>query len=289
MRQPSRTSSVHLETFEEAIMCVPGCHEAIHRALSRRRVFATATAFVATAVAPFAAEAAPRPGRKIVDLTHTMSVDFPTFNGTPGIAMQKVIDFKKDGYNLYHWRLNEHSGTHLDAPIHFSEAGMSADEIPAATLVVPLAVVNVADKAAKNADYQLSRGDIAAWERRHGRLPDNCCVAMNSGWARHVADKAKFVGRDSHGVMHFPGIAPEATAWLIKERKVAGLAVDTLSLDHGASKDFKTHVLWLPGGRWGLESVAALDSVPAVGATLVVGLAKVKGATGGPARLFALL
>ena len=154
---------------------------------------------------------------------------------------------------------------------------------------MPLAVINVADKAAKDADYQLSRSDLTAWERRHGRLPDNCCVAMNSGWARHVGDTTKYVGKDSSGVMHFPGIGSDATAWLIKERRVAGLAVDTLSLDHGASKDFKTHVSWLGAWRWGLENVANLDSVPASGATLVVGLAKVKGATGGPARLFALV
>lgn len=271
-------------------MCVPGCQEAIHQALSRRRVLgATAAAFVATAMAPASAVAAPRPVKKIVDLTHTMSPDFPTFDGTPGIEMQTVFDLKKDGYNLYRWSLIEHSGTHLDAPIHFSENGIAVEQIPAQTLVVPLAVVNVADKAAKNPDYLLSRADLAAWERRHGRLPDNACVAMSSGWARHVSDKAKYVGKDASGVMHFPGIAPEAALWLLKERKVAGLAVDTLSLDHGASKDFKTHVSWLGAGRWGLENVAGLDAVPATGATLVVGLAKVKGATGGPARLFALV
>ncbi|MPZ40758.1 MAG: cyclase family protein [Rhizobiales bacterium] len=270
-------------------MCVPGCQEAIHHALSRRRVFAAAATFAATAVAPSSAIAAPRSFKRVVDLTHIMSADFPTFDGTPGIDMQKAKDLKKDGYNLYQWRLNEHSGTHLDAPIHFSEAGMTAEQIPAETLVVPLAVVNVADKAAKDPDYQLSRSDLAAWEHQHGRLPDNCCVAMHSGWARNASDQAKYVGRDANGVMHFPGIAPDAAAWLIKERKVAGLAVDTLSLDHGASKDFKTHVLWLPGGRWGLENVAGLDRVPAAGTMLVVGLAKVKGATGGPARLFALV
>lgn len=270
-------------------MCVPGCQEAIHQTLSRRRVFAAATALVATAVAPSAVLAAPRPARRVVDLTHTMSGDFPTFDSAPGIAMRKLKDLKKDGYSLYQWQLIEHSGTHLDAPIHFSEAGIAVEQIPADTLVVPLAVINVADKAAKNPDYQLSRSDLAAWERRHGRLPDNACVAMNSGWARHVADKAKYVGKDAGGVMHFPGFAPDAAAWLIKQRKVAGLAVDTLSLDHGASKDFKTHVLWLGSGRWGLENVAGLDRVPAAGATLVVGLAKVKGATGAPARLFALV
>ena len=82
---------------------------------------------------------------------------------------------------------------------------------------------------------------------------------MNSGWARHVADKAKYVGKDAAGVMHFPGFDPDAAAWLLKQRKVSGIAVDTLSLDHGASKDFKTHVSWLSAGRWGLENVANLD------------------------------
>jgi kynurenine formamidase len=270
-------------------MCVPGCQETIRHALSRRRVFATLAAFAATAVAPSPSLAAPRPARRVVDLTHVMSADFPTFDGTPGIEMRKLKDLKKDGYSLYQWQLIEHSGTHLDAPIHFSERGIAVEQIPADALVVPLAVIDVADKAAKNPDYQLSRADLAAWERRHGRLPDNSCVAMHSGWARHVSDKAKFVGRDAGGVMHFPGFAPDAAAWLIKQRKVAGIAVDTLSLDHGASKDFKTHVLWLGAGRWGLENVANLDRVPAAGATLVVGLAKVKGATGAPARLFALV
>lgn len=276
--------------LKEVVMCVPGCQEAVHKALSRRKVFASAAAaFAATAIVPSSGKAAPRPFRRTVDLTHIMSADFPTFDGAPGIEMRKIKDFKTDGYNLYQWQLNEHSGTHLDAPIHFSETGMTAEQIASETLIVPLAVINVADKAVKNADYQLSRSDLATWERRHGRLPDHCCVAMHSGWARHVSDKAKYVGKDANGVMHFPGFDPDAAAWLIKQRKVAGLAVDTLSLDYGASKDFKTHLLWLPSGRWGLENVANLDRVPAVGAMLVVGLAKVKGATGGPARLFALV
>jgi len=112
---------------------------------------------------------------------------------------------------------------------------------------------------------------------------------MHSGWGKHVGDAGKFTGRDAAGVFHFPGVSPEAADWLMKERKVSGLAVDTLSLDHGPSKDFKTHYLWLPSGRWGLENVANLDKVPAAGATLVVGVAKVKDATGGPARLTALI
>jgi kynurenine formamidase len=274
------------------MMCVPGCQEALQHALSRRKFFAGAAAagFAAAAVAP--ATAAPRPARPfrtVIDLTHTMSAEFPTFDGSPGLAMERVTEFKANGYNMYRWHLIEHAGTHLDAPIHFSETGITADRISADTLVTPLAVVDVSAKAARDPNYALSRDDVAAWERRHGRLPDNCCVAMHSGWAQRVSDPAKFTGKDAAGVLHFPGFAPEAADFLLKQRKVVGLAVDTLSLDPGPSKDFRTHLLWLPSGRWGLENVANLDKVPPSGATLVVGLAKIKDATGGASRLLALV
>jgi kynurenine formamidase len=272
-------------------MCVPGCEDAVRHALTRRGLFAgaAATAFVATAVMPEPAAAATRRFRNVVDLTHTMSPEFPTFFGVPGIEMQRQFDFKKDGFNLYWWRIVEHAGTHLDAPIHFSEKGMTADQIAVSSLVVPLAVIDVTAQAAKNADYQMTRADLESYEKKHGRIPDNACVAMNSGWARYAGDPAKFTGKDSAGAFHFPGVSPDAAQWLLTQRKVAGLAVDTLSLDHGPSKDFKTHYLWLPSGRWGLENVASLDKVPASGATLVVGASKVKDATGGIARLFALI
>jgi kynurenine formamidase len=271
-------------------MCVPGCQEAVRAMLTRRGFFraAATVGFAATAVAP--AEAAPsRRFKSVIDLTHTMSPDFPTFFGIPGIELQKQFDFKKDGFNLNWWRIIEHAGTHLDAPIHFSENGATVEKLTASELVVPLAVVDVRRQAQNNPDYLVSVSDIRNWERKYRRLPDNCCVAMLSGWAHYVGDPAKYTGKDAGGIFHFPGVAPELAAWLLKERKVLGLAVDTLSLDNGRSKDFKTHYTWLPSGRWGLENVANLDNVPPSGATLVVGLAKVKDATGGPARLIALV
>ena len=271
-------------------MCVPGCQEHVRLALTRRGFFkgAAAASFAATAVAPAeAAPAAARRVRSVVDLTHTMSPSFPSFFGVPGIELQKQFDFKKDGFNLNWWRLIEHAGTHLDAPIHFSESGAAVDAIPAETLVAPLAVVDVRSRVAQNADYMLSRQDLLDWEKKNRKLPDNCCVAMLSGWAQHVGDEAKYTG-SANGAFHFPGFSPEAAEWLLKERKVVGIASDTLSLDNGPSKDFRVHHLWLPAGRWGLENVANLDKVPATGATLVVGVAKVKDATGGPARLIAL-
>ena len=271
-------------------MCVPGCEQAVSSALSRRHFFkgAAVATFTATALAP-AQAAAPRRFSSVVDLTHTMSPEFPTFFGVPGVELEKKFDFKKDGFNLNWWHIVEHAGTHVDAPIHFSESGASVDAIAVDALVVPLAVIDVRAKAAQDPDYLLAPADLAAWEKKNGRLPDRCCVAMNSGWAQHVGNTAKFTGKDAVGAFHFPGFSPAAAEWLLKERKVAGIAVDTLSLDHGPSKDFKTHYLWLPAGRWGLENVANLDQVPAKGATLVAGMPKVKGATGGPTRLLALI
>ena len=149
-------------------MCVPGCQEAVQAALSRRGFFKgiAVASFAATAVVP--AEAAPRAGaasrqfKAVVDLTHTMSPDFPTYFGVPGIELQKQFDIKKDGFNLNWWRIIEHAGTHLDAPIHFSESGATVEKISAGELVAPLAVVDVRRQAEKNPDYLMSVADILA-------------------------------------------------------------------------------------------------------------------------------
>jgi kynurenine formamidase len=287
-------------------MCVPGCQEALHAAFSRRGFFkgAAAAGFAATAIAPsvepaLAAKKNPATGSKapegqsyfkgVVDLTHTLSPEFPTFFGVPGIELQKQYDFKKDGFNLNWWKILEHAGTHLDAPIHFSETGATADMIGAGELVVPLAVIDVRGKAERDADYLMGIEDVLAWEKRFKKVPKNCCVAMLSGWGSRVGDAARYTGKDASGTFHFPGIAPGLAEWLLKERNVLGLAVDTLSLDNGASKDFKTHHIWLPAGRWGLENVANLEKLSPSETFLVVGLPKVKGSTGGPVRLFALI
>src|SRR5258708_34968249 len=162
-------------------MCVAGCEAKVRAALSRRSFFtgAAATGFAVAAAPAPAAET--RSFSKVVDLTHTMSAEFPTFMGKPGIEMQREFDFKKDRFNLFWWHIVEHAGTHLDAPIHFSEAGLSADKLPVEQLVVPLAVVNVVYQAEQHADYQLSREDLAKWEAKYGRLPSGCFLAMHFG------------------------------------------------------------------------------------------------------------
>jgi kynurenine formamidase len=255
-------------------MCVPGCLETVSRQLSRRGLIGgaglAAVAGAASTLALPARAAEVRSFTRAVDLTHAMGPDFPTYDGGANLEMETLVTLAKDGYNMARWHLVEHTGTHMDAPIHFGEGVQSADAIPVEHLVVPLAIVDIRAKAAD------------------GPIADGACVAMLSGWSDKVSGP-EFRNADADGVMHFPGFHVEAAQFLMTERNAIGIAVDTLSLDYGRSADFATHYAWLPSNRWGLEAVANLAGLPATGATLVVGGPKIKGATGGPSRVLALL
>ncbi len=257
------------------------------RMLSRRDLFkAGAVAAAATTVGAAPAALAGGHGGA-VDMTHAYGDFFPTWGGSPGISTEQVFNFAEHGFNLLQLSINEHTGTHIDAPLHFSADGMSVDEIPVTDLVVPLCVVDIREKAAADADAQVTPDDLKAWIDAHGPIPDKACVAMNSGWAAKVSGEG-FRNADGDGVQHYPGFHVEATQMLL-ETSAAALAVDTLSLDLGSSQDFATHYAWLPAGRYGIECLAGLDGVPPSGATLVVGAPKHTGGTGGPARIFALV
>ncbi|MGC9417601.1 MAG: cyclase family protein [Rhodovulum sp.] len=260
------------------------------RMLSRRSFFKAGMAAAAVGGAATAPAALAQGTSAVTDMTHTLSDTFPTFGGSPGIAYDKQFDFVADGYNLYSLTVNEHTGTHIDAPLHFSADGASVDEIPVQSLVCPLCIVDIRARAAEDRDTQVTPDDLKAWVAKHGDIPDGACIAMNSGWADKV-DTLDFRGADPArpGGLHFPGFHIEATQMLLEETTAIAMAVDTLSLDHGPSADFATHYAWLPAGRYGIECIAGLDSLPATGSTIVVGAPKVKGGTGGPARIFALV
>ncbi|MHA7775544.1 cyclase family protein [Roseibium sp. M-1] len=261
------------------------------RMLSRRDFFkasaagsGVAAAAALTGTMPAMAQAPAR----IADMTHELYPDFPTFGGSSQFEMKKIFDIAKDGYNLFELRVNEHTGTHLDAPLHFSADGQSVAEIPVENLVAPLCIVDIKAKAAEDPDAQVTPDDLKAWISANGDIPEGACVAMNSGWAAHVASDM-FRNADADGVMHFPGFHAEATQLLMEEADAVGIAVDSLSLDHGMSQDFAVHYSWLPSGRWGLECIANLDALPASGATLIVGAPKHRGGTGGPSRVLAMV
>lgn len=258
--------------------------------LDRRSLFrGAAAAAAATIVAAPAVQAADGPTMmKPVDLTHELHPNFPTYFGAQQLWMDQKFNYAEHKFNLFEIRINEHTGTHMDAPLHFSADGKSVAEIPVENLVVPLCVVDIRDKAAANADAQVTPDDLKDWIAANGPVPKGACVAMNSGWDVRVATD-KFRNADDKKVMHFPGFHVEAAKMLIEDGNAVGIAVDTLSLDFGPSPDFATHYGWLPTGRWGLENVANLGAMPAAGALMVVGAPKIRGGTGGPSRVIGMV
>jgi kynurenine formamidase len=260
------------------------------RMLDRRGFFggmaAAAAAATVAAIAPARAADGTMPG-KPYDLTHELHPNFPTFFGAQQLFMEQKFKFAEHGFNVFELRINEHTGTHMDAPLHVTADGPGVSTIAVENLVVPLAVIDIRERAAGSADAQVTPDDVKAWIAANGPLPRGCCVAMNSGWDAN-ASTDKFRNADADKVMHFPGFHVETAKMLIEDGNAVGIAVDSLSLDFGQSKDFATHFAWLPTGRWGLEAVANLAALPASGATLVVGAPKVKGGTGGPCRVIAL-
>lgn len=260
------------------------------RMLSRRQLIKGAAAGFAGAaglstILPAMAQATV--AGKVADMTHELHEGFPTFFGEQQFFRESLFNYAEHKFNVFELRMLEHTGTHIDAPLHFSADGNSVAEIPVEQLVCPLCVVDIRAKAAEAADAQVTPDDLKAWISANGPIPDNACVAMNSGWAGKIdTDGYRNLEGDK---MHFPGFHIEATAMLLEETSAAGIAVDTLSLDYGISTDFATHYAWLPAGRWGLECIANLDAMPAAGATLIVGAPKHRGGSGGPARVFALL
>ncbi|MCC7321359.1 MAG: cyclase family protein [Rubellimicrobium sp.] len=273
-------------------MCNACIMEGVKREmLSRRQLFtgAGAAAVTATAVASGILSAKPalaQASGRVVDLTHVFDPQFPTFDGKPGIEMEWAVKFEESGYQLYKVSYFEHSGTHMDVPLHFSQDGASVDQLDPGQLIAPLCVVDITAKAAEDANAMLEAEDIEAWVSANGDIPAGACVAMHSGWAARVGDTS--YRTDADGNFAFPGFAKSATD-LLAEIGAASIAVDTLSLDPGNSPDFAVHYSWLPSGHFGIENVKNLDQMPARGATVFIGSPTHRGGTGGLARLLAVV
>lgn len=270
--------------------------EATAPSVSRRRALKFGAA-AAVGGAAFAAGAAPADARsrrrrrpRVHDLTYRLTTNFPTFFGDDaGGSRTTIFDYDPDGFFIQRWSFQEQWGTHMDAPGHFGPDAWKVDQIPAENLVAPLAVVNIAAKAAKDPNATVEVDDVIAYERRHGRIPRGAFVAMNSGWeAKRAEGNDAYRGGVGFPDLNFPGFGLEAAMWLADRRDIVGIGVDTLSLDPGNSGDFAVHFGFLPTNRYGVENLAGLGSVPPRGTTVVVGAAPWEDGSGGPSRVLAL-
>lgn len=279
-------------------MCLPGTIEVVrerseagdHRAVSRRGFLAGGTVAAASTLVRPARAAAPFPKKKkknrIVDLTHVFRDGFPVYTFDPP-SRRTLVTIDPDGFYAQEWTFGEHSGTHMDVPGHFVPNGRLAPEISPRELMIPIVVVDIADKAAADPDAVMTVGDIVRFERRHGKIPARAGVFMDSGWAAKVHDPDAFKNPDAGGVYHFPGFGLEAVEFLLSERNITAIGVDTISLDHGPSTTFDVHLTVLGEDKYGIEGLANLSDIPPRGAHAFVGLIPWEEGSGGPCRVLA--
>jgi len=232
-----------------------------------------------------------------VDLTYDFSdktLYWPTANGFKLDTAFHGVTPAGFYYEAYNYCGAEHGGTHLDAPVHFAQGKWSADQVPVENLTGEAVVIDVSANASKYPDYQISVGDIEAWEKINGKLADNIIVLFKTGYGSFYPDAKKYLGTDERGSdavakLHFPGIHPDAAEWLVKNRKIKAVGLDVASVDYGQSKDFKTHQVLYGQNIPGFENVANIDKLPTKGSFIIALPMKIKGGSGAPLRIVALV
>lgn len=234
---------------------------------------------------------------KWIDLSHDFSdktLYWPTANGFKLDTAFHGVTPAGFYYEAYNYCAAEHGGTHLDAPVHFAKGKWTVDEIPLDRLTGEAAVINISGKALKDPDYQISIADVEEWEKTNGKLSDNMMVLFLTGYGSFYPEAKRYLGTDERGAdavakLHFPGIHPDLAAWFVKNRKIKAVGLDAASVDYGQSKDFKTHQILYEQNIPGFENVANLDKLPVKGAFIVALPMKIKGGSGAPLRIVAIV
>jgi kynurenine formamidase len=233
---------------------------------------------------------------RLVDLTHAYDEDtiyWPTapskFELTTLAAGETEAGFYYSAYSLCS---PEHGGTHLDAPVHFSENGLPNHALPLESLIAPAVVIDVSAKAAADRNYRLSVEDVLSFEARHGTIAAGSMVLLRTDWSQRWPNVAAYMGDDTPGDagrLSFPSYGLEAATLLVDERRVVMLGVDTASIDYGASQDFPVHRTAAARNVGGLENLTNLADLPATGSTVLALPMKIEGGSGGPVRVVALV
>lgn len=225
----------------------------------------------------------------VIDLTHPISSSTPTYEGTQDeYHYDKLSSVAKDGYFTGAFRIPEHFGTHIDAPAHFIDGAITMDKFPPERLILPAIVIDVEDEVAHNPDYELTVDKIEEWQAR-GHITPGCAVLLYTGWNKRYADATSYRNADAQKHMHFPGFSAAAAKYLIDERRVAALGIDTLSIDPGNSETFPVHKLALAHDVFLIENLTNLDLLPKRGILLFCGALPIQGGSGSPARVLAIV
>ncbi len=240
---------------------------------------------------------------RIVDLTQTLSPDFPQIVLAPELGqaapfrVEEVSRYDDRGPGWYwnNFSCSEHTGTHFDAPIHWISGrhlpGNAVDTLPLNDLIGPACVIDCSTESAANPDYLLTAAHLRAWESQHGRIPPRAWVLMRTDWSKRT-DPVAYQNFDEEG-QHTPGPAPDAVRFLIEERDVIGFGTEAIGTDAGQGLHLKPpypcHYLMHGSGRHGLQCLTNLDLLPPQGAVIICPPLKIKQGSGSPLRVLALL
>jgi kynurenine formamidase len=226
---------------------------------------------------------------KVVDLSHVIDTNIPLWPGDPPVVFETVADFATDGYYLRSFSIGEHSATHMNAANSFHENGTGIDAYTPESLVVPAVVIDIRAKTADNPDYALTKADVLAWEKKHGRIHAGSVVLLYTGWQEKWNDPVAFFNEDADGGLHFPGFDGATTRFLLDERRIAGTGIDTHGVDPGQDSSYATNTQVTAVNGIVLECVTNLDQLPPTGTTLVLGILRLKDGSGTPLSVMAFV
>jgi kynurenine formamidase len=245
-----------------------------------------------------------RGGFQVVDLTHTLSPDFPPlklppqFGQVSGFKIEKISQYDEAGPAWYwnNFTCGEHTGTHFDAPAHWvtgkDHPHNTVDTIDPCNFIAPAVVVDATQQVAGNEDWLLTVEFLQEWESRHGRIPKGAWVLFRTGWSQRLANPASYVNMREDGA-HTPGPTQAAVEWMIHERDAHGFGVETINTDAGQSYSwplpYPCHTLMHGANKYGLQCLNNLDRLPATGAVIISAPLKIQRGSGSPLRVLALL
>lgn len=235
--------------------------------------------------------------QRLIDLSYSYderTIFWPTEDG-----FHLIREFEGMTPQGYYYAANklitpEHGGTHIDAPIHFSKEGNTVDRIPLDQLIGEAVVIDVAEKCKKDRDYQIGSNDFIEWERQNGKIPNQSIVILRTGFGKYWPDRARYLGTDELGKeaikkLHFPGLHSEGAKWLIENRSIKAVGLDTASIDYGQSTLFEAHRTLFAKNIPVFENLANLDQLPSRDFQIIALPMKIKGGSGGPLRVVAIL
>ncbi|MCA0931160.1 cyclase family protein [Lutimonas saemankumensis] len=235
---------------------------------------------------------------KIIDLSHDYSKETIYWVTAKEFELDTVFMGETDKgyyYAANNFSTAEHGGTHIDAPIHFAKGAQTVDEIPLERLIGKAVKVDISSNAMNNNDYLISVDDFLNWEKEHNMtIPEKAIVLLQTGHAEYYPQKEKYLGTDQRGndaiaLLHFPGLSPQAAAWLVKERNINAIGIDTPSIDFGQSQDFQSHVILLSENIPAFENLTNLNQLPDTDFEIIALPMKIKGGSGAPLRIIAIV